>query len=118
MNDEERIRKAAADGRIVMAETDNIESYDAIAEGFLRKICNIDYKECFISDESTLSDFAGCCIDNDTDVSKLSLSEFYDLGKKNIVERVNNVYGLEVDVYDTLVNIIEKIYDQKKIRVN
>jgi len=42
---------------IEFASTDRIRSFDDIADDFFRRVLDMNYRECFISDESTLWDF-------------------------------------------------------------
>jgi hypothetical protein len=93
---------------IVMADTDAVEDYADIAEEFLMAIFNVDANECFISDESTLSDFAGCAIPDDTP-ENLTMEEYYDLGRKYTIEKVSAVYNLDVDIHDYLFKVFEQI---------
>ena len=44
---------------IEFAATEQIESYERIAREFLSSILDMDYDDCFISDESSLWDFHG-----------------------------------------------------------
>jgi hypothetical protein len=101
---------------ITIADTDKIEEYKDIAKDFLNNICNTDYNECFISDESCLSDFAGCCFPEDFDSVGMTLTEFYARGKEFAVAKVKEKYGIDVDVNDYFITIFEKIKQQQYMR--
>jgi len=64
---ETKFNKFKADGKtlprpgtglpIEFAATDRVRLFDDIADDFFRRILDMNYRECFISDESTLWDF-------------------------------------------------------------
>ena len=116
---EAKIKKAAAEGKITYAGSDEIEDYEDIAREFLMTIFNVDYDECFISDESSLSDFAGCCVPEEIDESKVSTMELLqDLGKRLMVRKINETYGLDVDPHDYLVKVFEQLRQVRIQRLN
>lgn len=105
---EERIQEAAEAGRIVYGSTDNIDDYDDIATEVLDVIFGLDASETFISDESSLSDFAGCCIPDGVS-DELSLKECYALGRIEMVKMFIANFGITVDPYDLLTTVFEEI---------
>lgn len=116
----EKIRKAAAakEGRIVMATSDNVDDYEDIARGFLKEMFDIEYDECFISDESTLSDFAGCCFPEDVEANGMPLEEFYKVARAAMVKKIEETYGLTVDPHDYLIEVFERLRQKKIALVN
>jgi hypothetical protein len=94
---------------IVMADTNAVEDYADIAEEFLMAIFNVAANECFISDESTLSDFAGCAVPDDAAVDNITMEEFYEIGRKYTIEKVLSVYNLDVHIHDYLFKVFEQI---------
>jgi len=57
------------------ADTSLIDTLEGVAPGFFDKILNLDYYQCFISDESSLIDFGR---DNDETLQKINAT--YNLG--------------------------------------
>lgn len=106
----ERMRKAAEEGRITYAETDEIENYDEIARELLQEIFDIDYDDCFISDESALSDFATCCCPDEVGTT---LEEAYAAGKAEMKRRILARYGIDVDPHELLITVFEQIRRQQ-----
>ena len=107
---EAKIKKAAEEGKIVMCESNEIEDYEDIAREFLATIFNVDYDECFISDESSLSDFSTCCVPDDIDDDKVSSMELLSkLGRDLMVRKINETYGLDVEPHDYLITVFERL---------
>ena len=115
---EAKIRKAAAEGKIVYAPSDDIEDYEDIAREFLMGMFDVDYDECFISDESRLSDFAGCCFPEDVESKGMPWEEFYKVARAAMVTKIEETYGLTVDPHDELVAVFERIRQKKIALVN
>jgi hypothetical protein len=110
---EEKIDEAIAAGRIVMADTDEVDCYEDIAVDFLKQIFNIDYDECFISDESALSDFSACAMDDEQ--SQMfgeghTLKELYAYTDKIMIAKINAIYGVDVRATDLLVDVFDRIH--------
>lgn len=89
---------------IVMADTDEIECYSELSEEFLQDILDLDLDECFISDESQLADFSGCGTPDDSDV---------DDWDTYILDKIDNHYGVRVNVGDYLITIFDQIVKAK-----
>jgi hypothetical protein len=67
------------------ADTSQIDNLEDIARDFFEKILDLDYYECFISDESSLTDFGR---DDEEALQKINLTYslgLTDLGDGNIV---------------------------------
>jgi hypothetical protein len=94
---------------VIFASSDNVDDYEEIAREFVNTIFELDYDECFISDESTLSDFAGCCVPESLQEEPKTLAEFYAIGKAEMVRLVRNAYGIEVEPRNYLVEVFEQI---------
>lgn len=108
---------------IVMADTLYIGDYDDIAREFLDEVFDLDIDECLISDESALTDFAGCCIPDEyvtpEGLSRNdSFSHFYDAGGKETVRVVKEKYGIDVDPTEYLITVFEKILQSRNKTVN
>jgi hypothetical protein len=78
---------------IEFASTANIDNYEEVAAQFLRQILSMDYKNCWISDESSLWDFHG--------------EETND----HLHRKIYEIYGINVSDIDDgkLVKIFERI---------
>jgi hypothetical protein len=105
----EKIRKAAAEGKITYAEVYEIENYEDIAREFLKTMFDINYDECFISDESSLSDFATCCIPDEVDNSSMDWPTLADIGRAAMVKKIDETYGLTVQPWDYLIEVFDRI---------
>ena len=108
---------------IVMANTYTIDEYDDIAREFLEEIFGIDFNSCFISDESSLWDFSGCCIpeNHERDFSlpkEESLKACYDAGRDNMVRLIKEKYNINIDANDYLITVFEKIRQSRNITLN
>ncbi len=108
---EEIIHDAAEKGNIVFGSSDNIDDYEYIARDFLKKIFDLNYDECFISDESALSDFAPCCLQDDDDAKYgvMTMQQLQDEAKIVMVNKIEAEYRIAVDPYDYLVEVFDKI---------
>jgi len=82
------------------ASTHEIRKYEEIAVDFFAKILKLNYKDCFVSDNSCLSDF-----------DPLEGNDDPDTFKDKIIKRVRDTYGVDIsDVYDTyLVDIFRRL---------
>jgi len=82
------------------ALTREIESYEKVAVDFFDKILKLNYYDCFVSDESSLTDFESLEGDDNPD-------DF----KKKIFKRVQDNYGIDItDTYDKyLTDVFDKI---------
>lgn len=85
--------------RIELAPQDKIEQYYALAVDFFKSILNMNYDECFVSDESRLSDFANM-FDSKTDIAKF-------------IKRIKKRYDVSIDDL-TLIKIFDKISTEGK----
>lgn len=116
-NSEDKIKKLAADGKIVFADTFTIDEYDDIAREFLNKIFNLDFDSTFISDESQLSDFAGCCYP-DVDGPLGKINDFSAIAEDNMIKMIKEEYNIEVSARDCLITVFEKIRQSRNITLN
>lgn len=114
----QKIRDAAEAGRIVMGSSTDIDDYEVIARDFLKEVFHLDYDECFISDESSLSDFAGCGVPEGAVPENCEMQEYYDIGRKYTVDKIMETYGIEVQPRDYLITVFEKIRVNRTKLVN
>jgi hypothetical protein len=98
MDDEERIIHSGRfkGKKIELASTAGIELFEGIAREFMLQVFNLEAGDYLITDESTLSDFAG--VD--------------DMQIPAIAERVRRLYGFDLsEVEDeTLLNVFIRIH--------
>ena len=98
-----------------VADDDIIEEYHEIACDFFETILNMDYEECLVTDESSLSDFSSCGLpDNDKEYN--SLEELYNDWKVFILSKINNTYNIELDNPHILLIHLFEIIKQSKIK--
>ena len=76
------------------ASTQHVDNYESIAREFLAKILNIDFDRCFLSDQSSLTDFG-----------------FDEASLKRHHAKIRETYGIDAsDLGDgNLVDIFERI---------
>jgi predicted RNase H-like HicB family nuclease len=83
------------------ALTSELESYENIAVDFFDKILRLNYYDCFVSDESSLTDFESLEGDDNPE-------DF----KSKIIKRVSDNYG--VDISDTYHKYLTDVFDKIK----
>lgn len=91
--------------QIVMAETGQIEAFDAIATEFFDAILGMDYSECFVSDESALSHFASCGMPEAMSEGAKTLPELYGRWDGWVLQEIENRYG--VTLAHTGINLVD-----------
>jgi hypothetical protein len=101
--------KARMPKNIVMSPQDGIDIYNDIATDFLKKVFGVNRNECFISDESRLTDFATCCIPDDhADIN--SLDDMYEIGEGFMMRKIKDAYGIVVDPGALLIDVFALIH--------
>jgi glycogen synthase len=90
----------------------------------MKKIFDINYDECFISDESALSDFAGCCLpdywepDYAADAPRQEKwNAMASAGRHEAVRTIKAEYGVDVDQWDYLITVFSRIEASRKAKV-
>ena len=80
-----------------------VKSHEELAVDFLNKILNLNYYDCFISDQSSLIDF------NDDEQFKV-----------DVIEQVKEIYDVDItDTFDRkLVDVFDKIKTQRSARLH
>jgi hypothetical protein len=108
---------------IQQASSEEIEEYEDIAREFLFVICKISYDVCLITDESCLSDFAGCCVpqsyEPDYPLSASREEKFkhlYSAGRVEIIAKVKEKYNIDVNASDYLITIFEQIKQSRNLQ--
>jgi len=92
------------------ASASNMEKYEKMAVDFFVKIFDINYYECFISDESSLPDIESHLESYEGDESNIQ-----NTCKENIIKKTLSVYNVDIaDVYDFPIwKVLEKIEIKK-----
>jgi hypothetical protein len=100
-----KLPRPGVEARIQFGSTTQIEKYDITANEFFNRILHRNYRHCFVSDQSCLSDF------------RLP-SERADSFEKVIYQKIRQIYGCDVsDVKDgNLLNIFRKLESLKSRR--
>lgn len=76
------------------ASNKRVKSHERLAVEFLQKILNLNYYDCFISDESRLTDFSE-----------------EDQFKEDVIKKIKRIYNEDIsDIFDKpLVDIFDKL---------
>jgi predicted RNase H-like HicB family nuclease len=98
--DNNKLPRPGTNVPVKFAMTDIIESYDDIAVEFFKNVIGLNYYSCFVSDQSSLTDFETM---NGVD----NVDEF----KIKTITRTKEFYGVDIsDTYDKyLVDVFEQI---------
>ena len=104
--------------KVTLAEQDRIDLYEATATEFFRSVLDMDYSECLVTDESRLSDFAGCGMPDELADATPGLKELYAAWRVWVVPVIRDRYGLD-DVVPSilLVDLFERIEQQRTRQV-
>lgn len=96
--------------KVTLAEQDRIDLYEATATEFFRSVLDMDYSECLVTDESRLSDFAGCGMPDELADATIGLQGLYAAWRVWVVPVIKELYGLD-NVAPTilLVDLFERI---------
>ena len=88
---------------ITFADQDLIDQYPEIQAEFMREIFRLEPDDYLITDDSTLSDFA---------TSSVELTNL--LWGKMIVAKIEEKFGLKVEISWTLVQVFEAIHQSRQ----
>lgn len=104
---------------IVMAERCQIENFDAVANNFFATVLDMDYGDCFVSDESCLSDFSSCGMPESLGPKNSSIQSLYAAWDAWIIPEIARRYGVELTATSvTLVDLFNRITQAKSARVH
>jgi len=94
--------------RITFAEQDGVAQFESLAREFLPAILDLNFDETLITDESSLSDFCGCC---DT-------REAFDAWGAEVLQRIEDRYGVRpTDTGIRLVDLFREIELHRRANV-
>lgn len=72
---------------MAFASAEKVKEYEQLGVDFMQKILNLDFHECFISDESTLYDFLnGACDQLDQKILDIYRVDVSDVEDRNLVQ--------------------------------
>ena len=94
---------------ITYADTSEIDKFDNIAADVLRRVFKLEFSQTLITDESWLSDFSGCCVPDDEPIEDMSISEFNKIGNREMIAKFKELYNIDVEPHDRLVDVFVKI---------
>lgn len=103
---ERKIREAAAAGNIVFASSEKIDEYAEQAYDFISEIFGVE--AFMISDDSTLGDFAMCCLPDGVEPPE-DYHEAVKLADDAMIDRIFDCYGIQVTGNETILSVIQMI---------
>ena len=96
--------------KVVIAAQERIDDFECTAVEFFRAVLGMDYGECIVTDESRLSDFAGCGLPEDIADATRSLKALYSEWNAWVVPVICSRYSLtEISTTILLVDLFEQI---------
>lgn len=106
------------DKKIELADQDVIETMRPLLRDFMRRVLGMDLSKCFVSDESSLSDFALSDVDEAGPDDGRSLEERVAAWDERILAKVEAEYGVRpASTADSLVVILAAIERHRAQRV-
>ena len=96
--------------KMVFAETDRMSDLEDEAMEFFEKVLDMDYGECFVSDESALSDFVGCGVDSEgMPPFEFGGREYAGAWFSRVSTRVFEIYGFKPkDIGDLIADLLSE----------
>ena len=94
---------------IELASKARIEMYESTASEFFRTVLALSYRECIVTDESRLTDFASCGLPDTLANTALSLTELWHAWEAWIEPIISWRYGVEVTSSVLLVDLFDQI---------
>jgi hypothetical protein len=93
---------------IVLAEQNNIDTYEIIGIHFFSAIFNMDWYEILVTDESRLSDFRFCGMeDNQENLDYLTLNQQYELWDDFVTKKIMDRYNVDINDVSTKVLLVD-----------
>ena len=104
---------------VVIAPQERIEDFERTAVEFFRAVLGMDYRECIVTDESRLSDFASCGLPEDIADATQSLKALYTAWDAWVVPVICSRYGLtKVSTTILLVDLFTQIERQRLKKIH
>ena len=93
-----------------LAPQERIEGYESTAREFFRTVLDLDYRECVVTDQSRLVDFASCGLPEGLADGSGSLAASYEAWDAWVVQTLCSRYGVGiVSPSLVLVDLFEQI---------
>jgi len=93
-----------------LAPQERIEMYESTASEFFRAVLDLDYRECVVTDESRLLDFASCGMPDDLADATDSLAALYEAWDAWVVPLICSRYRVgDICPAVLLVDLFEQI---------
>lgn len=104
---------------VVMAEQFQIEEFDGIATEFFANVLDMDYGDCFVSDDSLLCDFSSCGMPDSLSTNASDLKVLYAAWDKWIIPEIARRYGVELtETTISMVDLFNRITRAKSVSVH
>ena len=113
---EKKVKESAEKGNITFATGESLDAYGCVVDDFLEKALGLDAEECFVSDLSSLSDFVGCGLPDLNPDDYQDYESFADAWLDGMKKKVSSVYGVDVEMRDTLPMICSKIENRRMVQ--
>lgn len=82
--------------KIEFAEQDLIEQAAPLGREFLKRVLDMDWDDCLVTDESALSDFSLCGIPRDQLPEGPDLKQCYAIWDAWVLQKVKDEFGVEL----------------------
>lgn len=79
---------------VTFASQDHVDLYEETSRRFFREMLDMDAGECFITDESYLSDFSSCGMPDEVADKTATLAELYSAWDVWVLSELRSRYGL------------------------
>ncbi len=94
----------------IFSEQHQILDAPDLAKEFFANVLALDYDECFVSDESCLSDFSSCGLPESLGNDTTSLGELYTVWDQWIIPEIERRYDVRIESTTlTLVDLFNRI---------
>jgi len=98
-----------------LAPQERIEMYESTASEFFRAVLDLDYRECVVTDESRLMDFASCGMPDDLADETSGLAALYEAWDAWVVPIIRSRYGVgDICPAVLLVDLFEQIESARR----
>lgn len=96
--------------KIIYSEQHQILDTADLAKEFFASVLALDYEQCFVSDESCLSDFSSCGLPESIGKDAISLEALYSEWDRWIIAEIERRYQVKIETTTlTLVDLFNRI---------
>ena len=101
--------------KVELAAQERIDMYESTASEFFRAVLDLDYRDCVVTDESRLLDFASCGMPYDLAVVTSSLAALYEAWDAWVVPVISLRYGIaDISPAVLMVDLFEQIESARR----